>query len=36
MELVSSGGTAAALREAGVEVTEVAEVTGSPEMLEGG
>ena len=35
VELVSSGGTAAALREAGVEVTEVADVTGSPEMLEG-
>ncbi len=35
VELVSSGGTAAALREAGIEVTEVAEVTGSPEMLEG-
>jgi phosphoribosylaminoimidazolecarboxamide formyltransferase/IMP cyclohydrolase len=35
VELVSSGGTAATLREAGVEVTEVAEVTGFPEMLEG-
>jgi len=35
VELVSSGGTAAALREAGVEVTEVAEVTGFPEMLGG-
>ncbi len=35
VELVSSGGTAAALREAGIEVTEVAEVTGSPEMLGG-
>jgi len=34
-ELVSSGGTAAALAEAGVPVTEVAEVTGAPEMLEG-
>ncbi|MDQ3384466.1 MAG: bifunctional phosphoribosylaminoimidazolecarboxamide formyltransferase/IMP cyclohydrolase [Actinomycetota bacterium] len=31
-ELVSSGGTAAALAEAGIEVTEVAEVTGFPEM----
>jgi len=35
VELVSSGGTAATLREAGVEVTEVAEVTGFPEMLDG-
>src|SRR5712691_1147178 len=34
VELVSSGGTAAALRAAGLEVTEVAEVTGSPEMLD--
>jgi phosphoribosylaminoimidazolecarboxamide formyltransferase/IMP cyclohydrolase len=31
-ELVSSGGTAAALAAAGVPVTEVAEVTGFPEM----
>ena len=35
VELVSSGGTAAALREAGVDVTPVEEVTGSPEMLDG-
>src|SRR5216117_2654506 len=35
VELVSSGGTAAALRAAGLEVTEVADVTGSPEMLDG-
>jgi phosphoribosylaminoimidazolecarboxamide formyltransferase/IMP cyclohydrolase len=34
-ELVSSGGTARALAEAGVPVTEVAEVTGAPEMLDG-
>jgi len=33
--LVSSGGTAATLREAGLEVTPVEEVTGSPEMLDG-
>jgi phosphoribosylaminoimidazolecarboxamide formyltransferase/IMP cyclohydrolase len=33
--LVSSGGTAAALRDAGLEVTPVEDVTGSPEMLEG-
>jgi phosphoribosylaminoimidazolecarboxamide formyltransferase / IMP cyclohydrolase len=35
VELVSSGGTAATLREAGIDVTEVAEVTGFPEMLGG-
>ncbi|MGE5227537.1 MAG: bifunctional phosphoribosylaminoimidazolecarboxamide formyltransferase/IMP cyclohydrolase [Planctomycetaceae bacterium] len=35
VELVSSGGTASTLRDAGVEVTEVAEVTGFPEMLDG-
>jgi phosphoribosylaminoimidazolecarboxamide formyltransferase/IMP cyclohydrolase len=33
-ELVSSGGTAAALADAGVPVTAVADVTGSPEMLD--
>ena len=32
-ELVSSGGTSAALREAGLDVTTVESVTGSPEML---
>jgi phosphoribosylaminoimidazolecarboxamide formyltransferase/IMP cyclohydrolase len=35
VELVSTGNTAAALREAGVPVTAVSEVTGFPEMLEG-
>ena len=35
VSLVSSGGTAAALREAGLAVTPVEEVTGSPEMLDG-
>jgi phosphoribosylaminoimidazolecarboxamide formyltransferase/IMP cyclohydrolase len=35
VQLVSSGGTAAALREAGIDVTEVADVTGFPEMLGG-
>jgi phosphoribosylaminoimidazolecarboxamide formyltransferase / IMP cyclohydrolase len=34
-ELVASGNTAATLREAGIEPREVAEVTGSPEMLGG-
>ena len=35
VELVSSGGTAATLRTAGIDVTEVADVTGFPEMLGG-
>jgi phosphoribosylaminoimidazolecarboxamide formyltransferase/IMP cyclohydrolase len=35
VELVSSGGTAAALRDSGVDVTDVASVTGFPEMLGG-
>ena len=34
-EIISSGGTAAALRGGRVDVTEVAEVTGAPEMLGG-
>lgn len=34
-ELVSTGGTAAALRDAGLPVTDVAAVTGFPEMLDG-
>jgi len=34
-ELISTGGTAKAIREAGVEVVEVSEVTGHPEMMEG-
>jgi len=33
--LLSTGGTAAALREAGLPVTDIAEHTGSPEMLDG-
>src|SRR5262245_30693258 len=33
--LVSTGGTARALREAGLAVQEVAEVTGYPEMMDG-
>ncbi len=35
VELVASGGTAEALRAAGLAVTEVATLTGSPEMLGG-
>ncbi len=34
-ELVSSGGTHAAIADAGLPVHEVAEVTGAPEMLDG-
>jgi phosphoribosylaminoimidazolecarboxamide formyltransferase / IMP cyclohydrolase len=34
-ELVSTGGTARALRSAGLPVTEVSDVTGFPEMLDG-
>lgn len=34
-ELVSTGGTARALRDAGLPVTDVASVTGFPEMLDG-
>jgi phosphoribosylaminoimidazolecarboxamide formyltransferase / IMP cyclohydrolase len=34
-ELVSTGGTSRALREAGLPVTDVAAVTGFPEMLDG-
>jgi phosphoribosylaminoimidazolecarboxamide formyltransferase/IMP cyclohydrolase len=35
VELVSTGGTAAALRAAGHRVRDVAELTGSPEMMDG-
>ena len=35
VELLSTGGTARALREAGLDVTDVAEYTGFPEMLDG-
>jgi phosphoribosylaminoimidazolecarboxamide formyltransferase / IMP cyclohydrolase len=35
VSLVSSGGTATTLREAGLDVTPVEEVTGFPEMLDG-
>jgi phosphoribosylaminoimidazolecarboxamide formyltransferase/IMP cyclohydrolase len=35
VELVSTGGTAAALREAGLGVRDVAELTGFPEMMDG-
>ncbi len=35
VELISTGGTAKALREAGLEVTELSAYTGFPEMLDG-
>src|SRR5437764_4247301 len=35
IELISTGGTAKALRESGLAVRDVAEVTGFPEMLDG-
>jgi phosphoribosylaminoimidazolecarboxamide formyltransferase/IMP cyclohydrolase len=35
IELVSTGGSARAIREAGIEVREVADLTGFPEILDG-
>ncbi|MEF8864430.1 MAG: bifunctional phosphoribosylaminoimidazolecarboxamide formyltransferase/IMP cyclohydrolase [Salinibacter sp.] len=35
IELISTGGTAETLRQAGIAVTNVADVTGVPEVLEG-
>ncbi|HEX8491711.1 MAG TPA: bifunctional phosphoribosylaminoimidazolecarboxamide formyltransferase/IMP cyclohydrolase [Pyrinomonadaceae bacterium] len=35
VELISTGGTAQALREAGLPVRDVSEVTGFPEMMDG-
>ena len=35
VELISTGGTAKALREAGLTVKDVADVTGFPEMMDG-
>src|SRR2546426_10926496 len=35
VEIISTGGTARALRDGGVEVRDVAEVTGFPEMMDG-
>ncbi|MEO8224893.1 MAG: bifunctional phosphoribosylaminoimidazolecarboxamide formyltransferase/IMP cyclohydrolase, partial [Gammaproteobacteria bacterium] len=34
-DLVSTGGTAAALRKAGLRVTDVSEITGFPEIMDG-
>src|SRR5215469_10153605 len=35
VELISTGGTAKALREAGLKVTDLSAYTGFPEMLDG-
>ena len=35
IELVSTGGTAKALKDAGLEVTDVSDLTGFPEMMDG-
>ena len=35
VEILSTGGTATALREAGLEVTDVSEFTGQEEILDG-
>ncbi|MCS7254744.1 MAG: bifunctional phosphoribosylaminoimidazolecarboxamide formyltransferase/IMP cyclohydrolase [Armatimonadota bacterium] len=35
IEIISTGGTAAAIRQAGIPVKDVSEVTGFPEMLDG-
>src|SRR3954468_21982768 len=35
VELISTGGTAKALREAGLAVKDISELTGFPEMLDG-
>ena len=35
VELVSTGGTSRTLKEAGLDVVHVADVTGFPEMMDG-
>src|SRR5687768_14212725 len=35
VEIISTGGTAKALREAGIAVSDVSDVTGFPEMMDG-
>ena len=35
VEIISTGGTSKVLREAGINVTEIADVTGFPEMMDG-
>ena len=34
IEILSTGGTAANLRQAGIDVTDVSDVTGFPEIME--
>src|SRR5215213_4696599 len=35
VEIISTGGTAKALREAGIEVRDISDLTGFPEMMDG-
>src|SRR5437867_8132493 len=35
VEIISTGGTAKSLRDAGIDVRDVSEVTGFPEMMDG-
>src|SRR5215510_7818695 len=35
VEIISTGGTAKALRDAGLTVTDISDVTGFPEMMDG-
>src|ERR687892_1756360 len=35
IELISTGGTAKAIKDAGLSVTDVSELTGFPEMMDG-
>ena len=35
IEIISTGGTASFLREAGISITDISEITGFPEMLDG-
>ena len=35
VEIISTGGTAKTLRDAGIEIRDVSEITGFPEMLDG-
>ena len=36
VEILSTGGTAAQIKSAGIEVTDVSAYTGFPEMMDGG
>src|SRR5215218_2313362 len=35
VEIISTGGTAKSLRDAGIDVRDVSEITGFPEMMDG-